>query len=481
MKRHRLLLVAALLALPRVAFANPWDLYGFNARAIGMGGAQTATFDDFTGVHYNPAGLTIASEPSFGFGFNLARPSLTLDFDNANRSIADLAPPSSNGVTFGALFPMGGARWRNRVVAALAINVPTSSLLDGQALDPATPHWYMYQALPRRIVASLGLGVMPLDWLSLGLGVQILAGVEGSLDFELDVVAGRFSQKAITFDIVPRAAPLAGIEVRPIEGFRFGVAYRASIQSDVDLPVDLDITALADLSVTNVFNVQYTPHQFAFGASYEVKPADLTIAVDLVWAMWSQAPDPSVDSRIDVGGDLFEGTGLDGALDAPAPGQERSVDLGFRDVLVAHFGAEYALGAFRFRGGYAVRPSPAPSQTTGTNYVDATTHQFSIGAGVRLYDPFDVLANPLILDAAGAYHFVPSRRYEKVDARDPVGAYTASGSIFVAGISLRYEFGEAPVADPPSPILPKPAPAPEATPLPDVEPAPEPLPEGDGE
>lgn len=485
MRPVRYAVALALVLVPATAHANPWDLFGFNGRAIAMGNAHTAMADDFTAVYYNPAALTIADEPGFGFGLMLARPALSFEFEKAEREVAELNPPSANSITFGAVFPMGGQRFRNRVVAGLALNVPTDSLLNGQALDPATPHWYMYQSLPRRIVATLGIAALPVEWLSIGAGVQILAGLEGELLYELDVVAGRFSQKSVTFDISPIASPTLGIEARPFDGLRVGASYRASIQSDVVLPVDVRITGVADLYVATQFNVQYTPHQLTFGIAYLLESIDLLFGADLVYAMWSGAPDPSVSSSIDVGGDLIEGTGLDNALDTPAPGQERAVDLAFRNTLTARFGAEQRIGPFGLRGGYAVRPSPAPQQTTGTNYVDATAHIFSLGAGVRFLDPLGALENPLIIDVGGALHYVPQRRYQKVDRNDPVGDFTAGGAIFVMGLTLRYELEEAPVSDPPPPLVREKAPPP-APPLPEVTPAPEPpqevdeLPEGDG-
>lgn len=478
MRRSIFLLV---LLAPAAARANPWDIYGFNPRGLAMGNAQTVGADDFTAVYYNPASLTIAKDPSFGFGFLLSRPKLHIDFDKAERPIGDLEPPGSDGVTFGTLFPLAGSRAANRAAVGLAINVPTSSLLDGQALDPAIPHWYMFQALPRRIVAALGIAVAPWDWISVGAGVQILAGVTGQLDYELDVVAGRFSRKTVTFDIEPKASPMFGLEVRPIEGLRIGAAYRASIASNVDLPVAIEITGIADLEVLTMFTVQYTPHQISFGASYRIPGLDLLVSVDVLYALWSKAPDPSVASSIDVGGTLFEGTGLDEALDAPAPGQERAVDLGFRDVLVPRIGLEQKLGPVFLRAGYGVRPSPTPEQTSGTNYVDATTHEFSVGAGVRFRDPLGLLANPLIVDAAGGLYYVPSRRNQKIAPSDPIGSYDAGGTIFVAGVAFRYEFGEAPA----TPVEKKAEAEPKPLPTPAVKPAPAPppdtpeLPEGD--
>ncbi len=436
-------LVAALLGASP-ALANPWDIYGFNPRAQAMGGAHTAVADDFTAVYYNPAALTAARDTSFGMAFSYAKPRLQLNFDKFDRGVRELLPPSSNGVTLGALFTLGSSKFKNRLAAGIGLNVPTNSLLDGQAIDPAVPYWYMYQSLPRRIVASLGLGASPFEWLSLGASIQILAGVTGQLDYELDVVRGRFSRTTVTFDVSPKIAPIAGIELRPLPGLRVGVAYRGSISADIGLPVDIEVTGIADLQVQTFFQVQYTPHQLSFGASYAHEPWGLRLSADFTWALWSKAPDPSVASAIDVGGQLFDETGLSEVFDAPAPGQERGGPLEFRDVVIARFGLEQRLWIFRLRAGYGVRPSPAPLQAGETNYVDATTHEMSIGAGVHLKDPWGVLANPLILDLSLGMHVVPSRRYEKIDPQDPVGPYNAKGTVLIVGAGFRYAFGEAP-------------------------------------
>jgi len=447
------------------AQANPWDLFGYNARAIGMSGTHVAVSNDFTATYYNPAALTAGDEASFGFGFNTAAPKLTLSFDNAERSIAEQAPPSSNGITFGTLFPLGGERVKNRIALGLVINVPTSSLLAGQALDPAIPQWYMYQALPRRIVTALGIGASPWPWLSLGLSVQILAGVEGQLDYELDIVAGQLSRKSVTFDIRPAAAPIAGFEVRPWKGLRLGFAYRAAIDSQVDLPVDLEITGVADLVVTTFFKVQYSPHQFTLGLSYDWQEMDMLFALDVGYHAWSAAPDPAVASNITVGGELLEGTGLDGAFNAPVEGRERSVQLGFRDVVVPRIAVEKRFGFFTMRGGYALRPSPAPVQTSGANYIDGTAHILSAGASARFFDPLGALEGPLNIDVGVGPHFHPKRRHTKVTRQDPVGSYEAGGSMWVFGVALAYVFEVSPAkAAPAVRVVPVPVPVEQDTP-----------------
>lgn len=419
---------------------------------MGMASAHTAFADDFTGVYYNPAALTAATEGGFGLGFEISRPNLSLQFDRTNRLVRDLTPPSANGITFGALFPLGGASVRNRIALAFALYIPTRSLLDGEALDPAVPYWYMYQALPNRLMTVVGMGVLPFEWLSIGAGVQVLAGVTGSLDYELDLVAGRFNRKTVLFDINPDAAPIFGIELRPIRGLRVGASYRRTLQTSVNLPVNLNITKIASFNVQTSFEVQYDPNEVSFGASYAFEGIGLKLAADATWLQWSHAPDPSVNSAVTVGGDIFTGTGLAQVLNAPAPGQERKVDLAFRDVVVPRVGVEQDLGPFQLRVGYSLRPTPAPLQTSATNYVDGTAHVVSCGFGVEFRDPFQAFANPLMLDFGGSLFVIPTRPYPKVDPDDPVGSFQASGNIIVLGAALRYVFKEAPTEHQPPPM-----------------------------
>ncbi len=449
---------AALVLGPTPARANFWDIYGFNPRAIGLAGTHTAIADDFTAIHYNPAGLTAARGVGFGFALAVTRPSLSLDFDRPPQ-IQPLDPPNATAITFGSTFSLAGDGAAGRITLGLGISVPTRSLLNGQALDPAIPHWTMYHALPERIVANLGVGVLPLEWLSLGLGVQLLAGLGGELDYELDVVAGRFSRKTVLFEISPQAAPIVGLELRPIEGLRVGATYRRRMSADVDLPVSLVVTGLADLRVDTSFVVQYMPDQVALGASYRYEPWGLLASAEVTWAAWSQAPDPSVSSRLDVGGSLFEGTGIADALDVPAPGEERSVDLAFRDIWIPRVGVEKDLGDFTLRAGYALRPSPAPLQTSGTNYVDGTAHHIGLGSSLRWTDPWGLFRNPLIADLGLQAVVLPERGHQKIDANDPVGSFRASGVIWVFGFALRYLFEEKDGRTP-APAIRGPAPAP---------------------
>lgn len=441
-RRFMLGVVAWGLAASRPAAASFFDVYGFNPRALAMAGAQGAVADDFTALYYNPAGLTAGERALFGMALSFTRNALFIDSALASPTPAPRDPPHATTITFGGHFPLSGERTLPKVALAFAVAVPTSSLLAGRAFDPAIPHWSMYEALPERLVALLGIGIEPIPGLSFGASAQFLASLFGRLDYELDVVAGRFTRKTVSFDIEPRLAPILGVEARFVPGLRAGFSWRGTIQTDVGIPVVLDLTGLARLDVTTDFTVQYTPHELTWSLAYRVPELELLLALDLSYALWSAAPDPSTASIIDVGGELLDAAGLGDALDAPAPGQERRVELGYRNVLVPRFGLEKELGPLALRAGYAVRPSPAPRQTSGTNYLDGTAHHLSLGASLRLEDPLGFLRNPIVLDLSGGWLFHPTREHPKASVSDPVGDLSAGGSVFVVGLGFRYAYGE---------------------------------------
>lgn len=432
-------LLLAGVVWPGVARAHPWALFGLGPRAKGMGGAHTAAAQDYSAVFYNPASLSEVRDGAFAFEGAWMLPELSVEFEGTPeveaREVED-AP----GIAFGAQLMVGSPDEAGRVGLGISIHVPTRSLLSGRAVDPAVPQWYLYESLPRRIVAALGLGWAPADWLSVGVSVQILAGVRGQLDFELDVAAGRFVEKTVVFDIEPVTAATLGVELRPLPELRLGLAWRSEIGAEVNLPVALELTELAELRVSTQFPIQFSPHELVAGASWRVPVWQTLLAADLTWQHWSRAPDPSPATRLDAGGALLEGAGLGEVFDAPAPGEARTVRLGLRDIFVLAVGVEQPLGPIQLRAGYRLRPTPVPQQTTGTNYIDASEHHVALGAGFVWRDPSQTLKGPLTLDLSAGVGFLPARRHQKVAGNDPIGSYEAGGRLWQLGIALRYAF-----------------------------------------
>src|SRR5262245_35971641 len=99
-----LALVVTLFGAP--AASNASDVFGFDPRSIGMGGAQVASANDYTAAYFNPSLLVLKKDVMFGVGFSWAQPVMSVAAQNAADS-ARLNPavaPDFGGFTLGVLF-----------------------------------------------------------------------------------------------------------------------------------------------------------------------------------------------------------------------------------------------------------------------------------------------------------------------------------------------------------------------------------------
>lgn len=439
MRRALLGLALALGAAP--AAASVLDIYGFHPRGTAMGNAQTAAADDYTATFYNPALLTTRKQVNVGAGFVATFPRLSIDrryATPAQREIPSTLPPDFGGFAVGAQFPLGGLI-DYRVAVGLALYLPTLNILRGEGIDARVPQFYRYQNLPDKYVmlASVAFEIAP--WLSVGAGVQTLAGLDGAVDVDLEVANRRVRHRTVQVDVYPTAAPVAGLLIRPLRTLRLGASWRSELQLDYSLPSAIAIDDLVDLSIDIGGTVLYSPHYFNVGVAYEVEPWHLLASAELTWALWSRAPDPSPRFTVDIGGELTEGLGLGEALDI---GNGAPVDLRFVDVPLYKLGLEHRPdgGIFVVRAGYVWRPSPAPTPTGAFNYIDNDAHVLSVGAGVTFADPLEIRRNPVHLDVVYQATLMVDREVTKTrGAADPVGDYTAGGTIHSFGIAFRHD------------------------------------------
>ena len=91
----------------------------------------------------------------------------------------------------------------------------------------------------------------------------------------------------------------------------------------------------------------------------------------------------------------------------------------------------------------ALEALPAIGQ--GNVIVSGVAGGFALAAGYYVQfenalGGVDETVNPLNIDFGLSMFLVPERRYRKIDPQDPVGDFQVSGSIFVAGVALRYNF-----------------------------------------
>jgi hypothetical protein len=347
-------------------------------------------------------------------------------------------PRAFSGFTLGALTPFGGLL-DNRVAFGITAYLPANNLIRAEGLDPQRPQFYAYQSLPDKFNILGALAYKPVDWLSLGLGFQVLANLDGDVRLELDVLNHTYERADIVVKVKPKANLTAGLLFMPTDELRVGVAWRGELDLFYRLPVTAELGSPLRLAIDVSETVLYQPHQIAFGISYRLADPDLLLSADLVWSLWSMAPDPSPHVSLDVGGSLIDGLGLGETLDVNTAG--RTLELGFVDTLSPRFGLEYTpIRWMTLRGGYLYRPTPAPRQTGATNYLDNDAHGASLGLAFTFSDPLDVHPNPVVLEAGNQLTILSRRTVFKASESDPVGDLSHGGLVYSVGISVSHSY-----------------------------------------
>jgi len=110
----------------------------------------------------------------------------------------------------------------------------------------------------------------------------------------------------------------------------------------------------------------------------------------------------------------------------------------FRDTIAPRLGVEIrrpSAEAWRWaaRAGYAVLPSPVPTQTGFTTYADATRHQIAIGGGYHIGKLAGV---DLAIDVAGQLHLLVPRTEDKESAALPYAQFEVGGHILYGAATL---------------------------------------------
>src|SRR5258708_12245398 len=159
----RLLAVLLLLSAPP-AFANPFELYGFTPRAMGLGGAMTAIGDELGASFYNPGALLGHTKTEFGIGFaDTLTSGLYVDRSNGTSKINNSTAANAPRFELGLIFPLGGSLLKDRVVLAIGGGHPLGGLIRVQTVDPPHPHFSLSQSNAHRSPLPPALPLMILN------------------------------------------------------------------------------------------------------------------------------------------------------------------------------------------------------------------------------------------------------------------------------------------------------------------------------
>ncbi len=424
--------------VPLLARADPYSLYGFGPRAAAMGGAMTAEANDYSAVFYNPALLVDRTDVNFGASFqfhrmvsNVQAKDLAKDLDCANCNM-----PDTVGTSLGLVFPLGG-KVKNHLAFGLGVYVPTAVLLRLNSPPATTPYWYRYNGNPERLQLHIAAGIKIVEWLKIGLGVQVLADLIGtSANVGVDLFSKEIKSGDINAYLGTRVAPVFSVHLVPIKRLRLGVTFKYEMKLNYKIPATVDIAGIGTLGFVISGTAHFTPHTLNFGAAFDVTD-NFTLTAEGEWQNWSAAPSPYAGIIIDLSGPTLEALGLGKALDVSSPDRK----TGFLDTLGVRAGAEYRVTErFTARLGAFLRPTPVPKQDTqGTNLMDNTTVGITGGIGFNFPDPLEIFAHPIQIDLAGQAQMVLAREAKKTSP-DTQSAYTYSANVYGVTGAIRYDF-----------------------------------------
>lgn len=439
--------VGAALSVPP-ARASFFDTYGFSARAVARGSSLVALGFDYDAAYYNPANVLSRKRVHLGFGFDYVAPSMR--FDAVEGEFDPISPSDNLGFHLGFSTPIGGI-FDDVLGFGLAFFHPLTTGTNISSVDPALPWWYRYQSLPDKLVLAAALAFEPVDWLRLGLGAQVLAGIDGVVDARLSLAEGRFLAESIDLDVTPRLGPTAGLALGPFfgergGGLRLGVAFRGALELDYSLPVKVDLEEVGVLDVLVRGVSLYTPDQLALGLGWDSAPAPeagVSLELGLTWERWSGAPPAGARFLLTIDDSHLQPTSpTDPTADAIIDVRGEPVALGAIDTWTPRLGVEWRPSDhWALRAGYIYRPTPLPDPIYQTNTLDAAAHVLSVGAGLLFGDPTGDMASPLSLDLALQWTRLDNRVVRKdPDAGSPRGTYQASGDIWHLSLDLRHDY-----------------------------------------
>jgi len=438
------LLAMVLLTAP--ARASFFDTYGFSARAVGRGNAMAALGFDYDAAYYNPANILSRKRVHLGIGFDLIAP----DFDvrSVEGETDPIYPETTTGFHLGMSTPISGI-FGDKLGFGFAFFHPLSTGTNVSSVDPSTPWFYRYQSLPDKLILAAALAFEPVDWLRIGVGVQILAGLDGRVDASLSLAEGRFLRESIDVEVVPTAAPTLGLALGPLPLFggelRFGATWRSDLELEYSLPVTVDIDEVGALKVLVKGTSLYTPNQLALGLGWESAsfPATgVSIEAGITYEQWSSAPPAGARFALTIDNAHLHPSDPQDVPEDLIDVNADLIPLGAKDTITTRVGLEWRPTTYlALRAGYFYRPTPLPTPIYQTNTLDSGAHVISLGAGFTFGDPTGISAAPVSIDLSGQLTRLSTRAIEKDPiAGNPQGAYEASGLVFHLSLDLRHDF-----------------------------------------
>jgi len=409
------LAVLMAVAIPQTAQASPSDLFGFGGRSPALAGTTVSDAIDYDAVYINPAGLADVT------GVRVTTGMLTGDF-SIKIDKRDVGAPDPAGVVSGFTVPVPlKGKWKNRVGAGLAVFVPGQVINAVKSPFVGDPVFTLLDGKTKVVAMQGGLAARLTDKLRAGIGVWVLAGLNGGIHVSTDP-SGRFATQSEQ-QLQSQYVALAGLRYHHSERLKLGMAVRGVARATYDIEITNELADSLPLTIPTVQiagTAQYDPATVAFEASWQATDS-LKLFGQLQYQRWSAYPPPTLK-----------------VVEQMPP----ALSPNFSDTVVPRVAAEFTkkLGSVELalRAGYFFSMSPAPEMNGRLSLFDNSRHVTTGGVGLS----FPTFAIPLHLNAWAQTHFLVPRRHTKnLDLYEPgetipYFSVETEGTLFAGGLTV---------------------------------------------
>lgn len=472
---------------------------GIGQKSTNLGGAVTATADDYDVFYTNPAGA--ANFTSFFIGAGVKTlDTRTLSAKQVNASPA--VPPEAGDFLNGFLEPNIFEAPQN------GLDVSPESTLPGQdiAVVPSAGAYAPLPGMPNVVLgigfgapfvvsanfgnddapgnyakfnvtdasilvleASPTIGVKVSDDLNIGasLGITTLKYLRLAADFGTRVGTGTIASAGLESDSdigVPFAPSefstsptdisfTLGLQYRLTPKLAFGATYRSETPETFEGPVSVDVAAigfdgfapLGGFSQTGRFDIDLElPRHVQLGLAYDATERWRLMA-DVRWTNWSDAKgfgSPAIFniSGIDVGGGIQDQLGGVGdLLDFPpsAPTETLTINYAAEDAISLHFGTSYKLTPqIELQAGYVYDPAFMPEATGDLITFSSNRHILSLGG---TYTRASASGGEWALTLGGQVALYEERTIDAGESATAGGVSNALEAILTGDETLEYQ------------------------------------------
>ncbi len=379
----RVSLVLALAAvLTTGLFANGLNLNGFGARATAMGGAYVSLANDVTAVFWNPAGLALIKQPTFGLAGDVLIPTSTYGLGEFEMETNKKYYPAG---LLGYFQPVGdrivvgvgvytvsglGTSWNNPGVEAALLGAMG---LPPAYLTPAGIEAYKWESFVASISLSPSIAIRITDQILFGATLNVNYGF-----FKMDRWAGVMDLTAPDIYFNPGQQTLDvkgwgfgatfGLMIKPADWISFGATYRTASKMKMSGTTEMENLGVLGLETESPTDMEVvSPMWLAGGISIKPVP-ELTLSFDAHYTNWKK-----LDTIGLTFGDPYWAVALAGS----------QLELDWDNAVQLRAGAEYAFGNFAVRAGYYHDPAPAPAETLNILIPGFTYDSFAGGFGYK--------------------------------------------------------------------------------------------------